>query len=93
MAEAAPLERIVISGGLSRSDYLCRALAAATALPVERYDVKEATARGVAFLAAGEPAGWEVPPLERAFAPSCSPALAVRHAAWRAGMARRGAAA
>jgi glycerol kinase len=93
MGEAAPLERIVISGGLSRSDYLCRALAAVSCLPVERYALQEATARGVAFLAAGEPAGWEVPPLERAFAPSASPALSMRHAAWRAGMARRGASA
>ncbi len=91
MREAAGLERIVISGGLARSDYLCRALAAVTGLEVARFAVLEATARGVAFLAAGEPSGWETPPVDRVFAPSSGPALSARYAAWRVEMARRGA--
>jgi glycerol kinase len=88
---AAPLARIRATGGLARSDALCRSLADASGLPVERYALAEATARGTAFLAAGEPAGWRTPPVERVFVPSGDPALAARFARWRAAMARRGA--
>ena len=91
MREAAGLERIVISGGLARSDYLCRTLAAVTGLEVARFAIREATARGVAFLAAGEPPDWESPRVERSFAPSAESALSRRYAAWRIEMARRGA--
>ncbi len=55
---AAPLRRIRISGGLARNDYLCRCLASLSGLRVERPLLVEATARGVAFLAAGKPASW-----------------------------------
>jgi glycerol kinase len=91
MREAAGLERIVISGGLARCDHLCRTLATVTGLAVARFAVREATARGVAFLAAGEPAAWESPPVERSFTPSIETALPSRYAAWRIEMARRGA--
>jgi glycerol kinase len=91
MQTAAPLRRILISGGLASSDYLCRALADLSGLAVERYAVREATARGVAFLAAGRPVDWEPVPVQREFAPSASPALAERQSRWRAEMARRGA--
>jgi glycerol kinase len=91
MRGVAALERIVISGGLARCDYLCRALADVNGLVVERYALQEATARGVAFLAAGEPADWLVPGIERSFAPATNPALAARYARWRSAMAQRGA--
>ena len=91
MRAAAGLERIVISGGLARCDHLCRTLATVTGLEVARFAVREATARGVAFLAAGEPAGWEPPPVECRFAPSAGTAFSGRYAAWRIEMARRGA--
>jgi glycerol kinase len=91
LAGSAPLERIRVSGGLARSDYLCRCLAAASGLPVERHALAEATARGVAFLAAGEPSGWTPPPLERRFDPAGDAAVAARHARWREAMAARGA--
>jgi len=51
--------RIVVSGGLSRSGFLCRSLAALAEAPVHRLEDPEATASGLAFLAAGQPAGWE----------------------------------
>jgi glycerol kinase len=91
MRSVAALERIVISGGLARCDYLCQALADVNGLVVERYAVQEATARGIAFLAAGEPADWIVPDIERSFAPAASRALAARYARWRSAMAQRGA--
>jgi glycerol kinase len=91
MQRAAGLERIRISGGLSRCDYLCRAVSDLAGLAVDRYALHEATARGVAFLAAGEPADWRDPPVERSFTPSANDALASRFVRWRAEMARRGA--
>ncbi|NJD31266.1 MAG: hypothetical protein FIB04_05205 [Gammaproteobacteria bacterium] len=91
MQRVARLERIRVSGGLARSDYLCRALAGLSGLEVERYALREATARGVAFLAAGEPSGWLTLPVERRFTPSDGGELAARYSLWRAGMARRGA--
>ena len=48
-----PLRRVQALGGLSRSDWLCRRLAAACGMPVERV-AGEATARGAAALAAPE---------------------------------------
>jgi glycerol kinase len=91
MRGVAALERIVISGGLARCDYLCKALADLNGLVVERYALQEATARGVAFLAAGEPADWLVPDIERSFAPAANHSLAARYARWRSEMAQRGA--
>jgi glycerol kinase len=91
MQRAAKLERIRISGGLARSDYLCRALADLSGLVVERYAVREVTARGLAFLAAGEPADWRELPVERTFTPSVGEALASRRLRWQDEMARRGA--
>jgi len=51
--------RLVVSGGLSRSGFLCRALAALAEAPVHVLRDPEATASGLAFLAAGQPASWE----------------------------------
>jgi glycerol kinase len=90
LRRSAPLQRIRVSGGLSRSDVLCRSLADLSGLRVERYAVTEATAHGVAFLAAGRPASWQPLPVERVFTPSGDAALAARFSRWRAEMARRG---
>jgi len=91
LQHGAALRRVRISGGLARNDYLCRCLAALSGLPVERPAAVEATARGVAYLAAGKPAAWHAVPIERTFTPCDAPPLAARHARWRAEMARRGA--
>jgi glycerol kinase len=88
---AAPLRRIRISGGLARNDYLCRCLASLSGLRVERPLLVEATARGVAFLAAGKPAAWRGVEVEQTFEPELAPVLASRYAQWRSEMAKRGA--
>jgi glycerol kinase len=91
MRRAAAIASARISGGLSRCDYLCQALADLSGLTVERYALQEATSRGVAYLAAGEPPDWRPVPLDRRFAPRVNPALVSRHARWRVEMATRGA--
>jgi len=88
---SAPLRRIRISGGLARNDYLCRCLAALSKLDVERPAAVEATARGVAYLAAGKPASWRAVPIEHTFNPVHSVALESRYARWLNEMAARGA--
>ena len=52
LQRSSPLQKIVITGGLASCDYLCQALAEVCGLPVERPALREATARGTAFLAA-----------------------------------------
>lgn len=53
-----PLEKVIVTGGLSNSDTLCQMLANLIKIPVYRPRDGEATARGVACLAAGLPASW-----------------------------------
>jgi len=52
------VEAIRISGGLSRLDGLCQKLANLSGLVVQRPEQTEATARGIAWLAAGCPEAW-----------------------------------
>jgi len=73
--------RLLATGGLSRSGTLVTALASLAGAPLECLDDAEATARGVAFLAAGRPAGWCFPPRER-LAPCRDAALEARYARW-----------
>ena len=62
-------QSIVISGGLANNDHVCQGLADLSGLPVIRPDEAEATARGLAFLTAGLPAGWLMAP-SQTFAPA-----------------------
>jgi glycerol kinase len=91
MQACGPLAAISITGGLSRSDYLCHALADLSGLRVERHRVREATARGVAYLAAGCPDRWPTPSVEHRFTPTSNRSLASRYRRWRSEMSRRGA--
>lgn len=79
-----PARRMRVSGGVSRLDGLCRRLAAVSGLPVHRREDPEASARGIAYLAAGRPAGWNTAAAETAFAPAPDEALAARYRRWRA---------
>ena len=61
MIKESSLKTLRVSGGLSNVDGLCQKLANLCKLPVERTENPEATARGVAWLAAGRPAHWNSP--------------------------------
>ncbi len=54
-----------VSGGLSRSERFCQLLADLCGLPLLLSEESEATARGIAWLAAGRPTGWARPPRRR----------------------------
>jgi len=53
-----PVKCLRVSGGLSRIGQLCQKLADLAGLPVTRCGDSEASARGVAWLAAGRPGHW-----------------------------------
>jgi len=75
--------RVVVSGGLSRSTFLCRTLAALAEAPVHRLDDPEATSAGLAFLCAGQPAGW-LSPASVVLEPLHDPGLPARYRHWLA---------
>ncbi len=70
---------IRISGGLARLDGLCQKLANLSGLVVQRPEQTEATARGIAWLAAGGPAGWSGEGEGHAFTPKKDATLQVRY--------------
>jgi len=91
MAEEAPLQRIRVSGGLSRLDGLCQRLSNLSGLEIERTVIAEATARGVAWLAAGCPKSWSESREEHEggimlFIPQHDPALQARFRLFRSGV-------
>ena len=88
MAKYVPrAARIRVSGGVSRLDGLCRKLAAVSGLPVHRREDPEATARGIAYLAASRPAGWNSAAEENVFAAADDRPLRERYRRWRVLMA------
>jgi glycerol kinase len=58
MQSEQSLTRLRVCGGLSQLDGLCQRLADLSTLSVERMNIPEATARGIAWLAAGKPESW-----------------------------------
>jgi glycerol kinase len=79
----ASLSRILISGGLSSLDGLCRKLANVSSMQVERGEDTETTARGVAWLAAGCPSGWFDREACTVFVPEDDPGLIRRYRRFR----------
>jgi len=88
MAPYVPrVERIRVSGGVSQLDGLCRRLASLNGVPVRRRDDPEASARGIAYLAAGRPSQWHAGTAEDVFEPRPDAGLHERYRRWRALMA------
>lgn len=77
------LTRLLVTGGLSANNYLCQCLGALSALPVDRVDDPEATARGLARLVAGDAAArWPVADAAR-LTPAHDAPLLDRYRRWR----------
>ena len=83
MQSELTLDRLRVCGGLSQLDGLCQRLADLSALPVERLSSPEATARGIAWLAAGKPDGWSSENVE-IFKPEYNTPLCKRYAMFSA---------
>jgi glycerol kinase len=79
MRQTETIRRLRVSGGLSRLAPLCQKLADLSGLPVERSADPEATARGIAWLAAQRPADWSPAQPPDAFQPRSDTALAGRY--------------
>ena len=77
-----PLDRILVTGGMADNDFFCRALASVAGIPVFRSREREATAKGLAYLVAGQPAGWQARGDGDHFGPAQDLALAARFRAW-----------
>ena len=77
---------IRVTGGLSNSDCLCQKLADLLQLPVIREKQTEATAMGLAFLAAGSPPSWNPASEEQRFAPGNDNILQSRFNQWESAM-------
>ncbi len=73
------VKNIQVSGGLSNLDGLCRKLANLSGLPVHRPVQVEATARGIAWQAAGCPKDWPASGPGETFEPVKDAALAARY--------------
>jgi glycerol kinase len=80
--------RILASGGLADSDYLCECVATLSGLTVERTSLKESTATGLAYLIAREPADWRPEARIDRFLPEPHPDLRERYERWKEEMKR-----
>lgn len=73
------IDKLQVSGGLSHLDGICQRLADLSQRPVYRPAETEATARGIAWLAAGCPIHWPKPGRGRLFKPQRNEALDERY--------------
>ncbi len=79
-AQESGIRHIRIGGGLAQADGVCQKLANLSGLTVVRGANIEATARGIAWLAAGQPEGWEQTEATTEFVPQEDTALGERYA-------------
>ena len=79
MQRQQAIARLQVSGGLSQLDGLCQRLANLTGLAVERSTLTGATARGIAWLAAGRPGEWQETGRPQHFLPDADPGLHRRY--------------
>jgi len=79
---ASAPEQIQITGGLANHDSLCQRIANLSRLPVYRPQECEATARGTAYLLAGQPSHWPEFSPGQWFEPADDNALKQRYTEW-----------
>jgi len=77
------LDHIIAGGGVSACRYLCECIASLTTLPVTRVNEQELTAKGLAWLIAGQPTHWRFDSDSVQYAFEENPALFARYQQWR----------
>ncbi|SFF78043.1 FGGY family carbohydrate kinase [Neptunomonas qingdaonensis] len=75
---ATTIRQLYLSGGVSRLDGLCQKLANLSQLPVIRFEARETTAKGIAWLAHSERPVWPHR-INRTFTPEKDPGLVDRY--------------
>ena len=83
MLEESSLSMLRVSGGLSNLDGLCQKLSDLSGFRLERAETAEATARGVAWLAAGCPQAWSDSTAIDVFTPCKDEDLEYRYAMFK----------
>ena len=79
---AGESQTILVTGGLGAVDPLLQRIADLTSMQIKRPRVKEATARGLAFLLAGLPEEWPAPQITAEFSPQQNTQLQERFRIW-----------
>ncbi|MDJ0926583.1 MAG: FGGY family carbohydrate kinase [Gammaproteobacteria bacterium] len=83
-SEFAPRpERMLVTGGLANVDPLCQCLADLSGLPVSRPRIREATAKGLAYLLADRPDDWSAPSRPTDYSPATNLPLQQRYQRWQ----------
>jgi glycerol kinase len=77
------IRQLQVGGGMTRVDSVCQLLADLTRIVVYRPAEVEATARGIAWLAAARPAHWPKPGRGEFFRPLSNPGLDKRYGIFR----------
>lgn len=88
-AAGVTVARLLASGGLASSDYLCQCIATVCCAALARSEAQEATARGLAWLIAGGSSEWQPATSARDFVPAVSSRLLERFARWQTLMRER----
>jgi len=83
--QSIQVERVFLSGGVTRWEAFCQRFANLCGVSVYRYADTEATARGVAYLVAEQPSNWYVSELHE-FKPQQDLALQARYWRWQTHM-------
>ena len=82
MGELGVVEKIYISGGISKADGMCQKLADLLNVPVVRSENADATLQGIAFMAAGMPVEWRLSAYQEQFLPQPNPTLLKAFRLW-----------
>lgn len=83
MQQLGPLQKLYVSGGISRADSICQRLADLSGVPVVRSENTEASLQGIAYMAAGLPSGWNQSVGQEIFQPKSNPRLLNRYSLWQ----------
>jgi glycerol kinase len=86
MQSAGEIQKIYISGGISKAVGVCQRLADLTSVAIYRSDNADATLQGIAYTAAAMPQGWRTNAVDEIFYPQNNAHLQERFVAWQSGI-------
>lgn len=87
MQASEAMQKIYISGGISKASGICQRLADLTGLVIYRSENADATLQGIAYTAAGMPQAWRTQVADEIFYPQTNVNLQARLTAWQTAVA------